>query len=1140
MIKKYLIEVQKKVITYELLKNIFKVIIAIISTAIILLFLESLFYFSPKIKSYLILILLFIFLSHILKVVFLLYSIKSNNHKKYNWEYFSRLLGKANFPSKEDTVLNAFQLESQPQNNNQSQNLTESFIKSVLKKIQKTKDKTNLNIESLLNLKKITIYFLILSALFFGIFFEQNAAAFNRLIKYDIQFLAPKPFSLHSDTGSKHILGGEQISIKIKSKVENPDSIFLKLIPSQKSITKRDSLTLLFTGVSDSSGYYTFKLPKLYQDYNYFAFVNAKNFWESWGRVMSKVDTIYVTDRPRLESFQILIEPPKYTNLQNSKQDGNVASISAIYGSDIKINLKSNRMLKKSFIDINDSSVFLAVNKKSAFGGFKHLAKSKIKINLVDIRGITNRDPVPYFFDIITDQKPMMTILKPEKEIELGDNQIIPFLIDIQDDFGFKKLQVSYEIIRPQYLNIKPYVSMFNIEGIVKNKIIQNINSFWSLNALNLLPEDEVHFHFELEDNNIVSGPSKTISEKYIARVPSLADLYEDIEFKEEYISEEMDISLEEIKNLENKINEVQLELLKNDDTTWEQEQEIKALFDETKKELEKLENISKFVEDFLKKSDKHKLFDSGLMEKFDKLSQLVENLIPDDLKMKINDLNENLDKINFNTLKKSLEEIANNMNQLENDLDRYIDIFERLIAEQKMNEIQNKLEKIIKQQSHVDTELSILSETDNLVKSPLANEQQRINQNYTELNEVMSEAKTSIEPFSQGASKHLQNLLESSLNKETIKKLSDTFSEINSSDKNNAKKSSATSLDNLETVQNIMDEIKEKFQKENISEITKKLKKIMNDVLITSNQQENLIDKIRSSSNNSPKLKLYAPIQQILQDQLRQILSQAIALSKETFALPKLLNKKFGSVNSAMQNSKNDLVSRNINSSKKNQIKALKNLNEIAQIISDSIQKMESSGSGSGYEEFLEQMMKMSGEQQAINKEGMQLGLGTPSQSMESSIMSQMMKGQQKVQKSLQTLMNEMKQSGNNNFGDLNGIKNDIEKVMSDLKNNIYSNKTKTRQKNILSRMLDSQKSLIQRGERESRKSSSATSSIVFDGPGGLPSDLGQRKSMMIDAMNKSLNAGYKNEYKIMIKRYFNSMNDLEKVKNEENINEK
>ena len=223
---------------------------------------------------------------------------------------------------------------------------------------------------------------------------------------------------------------------------------------------------------------------------------------------------------------------------------------------------------------------------------------------------------------------------------------------------------------------------------------------------------------------------------------------------------------------------------------------------------------------------------------------------------MKINDLNENLDKINFNTLKKSLEEIANNMNQLENDLDRYIDIFERLIAEQKMNEIQNKLEKIIKQQSHVDTELSILSETDNLVKSPLANEQQRINQNYTELNEVMSEAKTSIEPFSQGASKHLQNLLESSLNKETIKKLSDTFSEINSSDKDNAKKSSATSLDNLETVQNIMDEIKEKFQKENISEITKKLKKIMNDVLITSNQQENLIDKIRSSSNNSPKLK--------------------------------------------------------------------------------------------------------------------------------------------------------------------------------------------------------------------------------------------------------------------------------------------
>ena len=1140
MIKKYLIEVQKKVLKYELSKKIFKIFIALIPSIIIILFLESLFYFSPKIKLYLILISLFIFFSYVIKALFLLYNIKSNNHKKYNWEYYARLLGKINFPNKDDTVLNAFQLENQLQNNNQSKYLTDSFVKSVLKKIHKTKNQANLNIESLSKLKKTTVYFLILSILFFGIFFKKNAASLNRLIKYDITFLAPKPFSLHSVTGSKHILGGETLSIKIRSELENPDSIFLKLNPSQKSINRRDSLTLLFKGVKDSNNYYIFDLPELYQDYSYYAFVNAENFWEPWGQVISKIDTIYVTDRPRLESFQILIEPPKYTNLKTEIQQGSVAYISAVYGSNIKINLKSNRILKESFIDINDTLLFLSINQKNASGDFKLLAKSKIKVNLVDIRGITNRDPVPYFFDIILDQEPILSVLKPDNEIELGDDQIISFSIDIQDDFGFKSLQVSYEIIRPEYLNIKPYVSMFNVEGLVKNKIIQNINSFWNLNTLNLLPEDEVHFHFELEDNNIISGPSKTISEKFIARIPSLADLYEDIEFKEEYISEELDISLEEVREIKEKIDELQLELLKNNETNWEQEKDIKTLFDETKKEIEKLENISKSIEQLLEKSDKHRLFKSDLMEKFDELSQLIEKLIPDDLKSKINDLNKNLDEIGFDTLKNSLAEIANNMAQVENDLERYIDIFERLIAEQKMNEIQNKLEKIIKQQSHVDTELSKLSKTNDLIKSPLSNEQKRINQNYKELNSVMADAEKLIKPFSQEASKHLKNLLESSLNEETIKKLNDTFSEINDSNKKNAKKSSASSLDNLETIQNIMDEIKEKFQKENISGITKKLKKIMNDVVITSNQQEKLINSIILTSNNSSKLKLYALTQQILQDQLRQVLAQTIAISKETFALPQSLNKQFGSANIAMQNSKNNLVNKNINASKKNQLKALKNLNQIAYLILDSIKKMKSSGSASGYEQFLEQMMQMSGEQQGLNKEGMQLGLGMPSQNMQLSIMNQMMKGQQRVQKSLQTLMNEIKQSGNNDFGDLNGIKKDMEKVISDLKNNIYDSKTKTRQQKILSRMLDSQKSLIQRGEKESRKSSSATSSILFDGPGGLPADLGQRKNMMIDAMNKSLNAGYKNEYKIMIKRYFNSMNDIGKTKKRESFNEK
>ena len=40
------------------------------------------------------------------------------------------------------------------------------------------------------------------------------------------------------------------------------------------------------------------------------------------------------------------------------------------------------------------------------------------------------------------------------------------------------------------------------------------------------MPEDELHFRFELYDNDVVMGPKKQVSDIFIAKVPSLNDLF--------------------------------------------------------------------------------------------------------------------------------------------------------------------------------------------------------------------------------------------------------------------------------------------------------------------------------------------------------------------------------------------------------------------------------------------------------------------------------------------------------------------------------------------------------------------------------------------------------------------------------------
>ena len=57
---------------------------------------------------------------------------------------------------------------------------------------------------------------------------------------------------------------------------------------------------------------------------------------------------------------------------------------------------------------------------------------------------------------------------------------------------------------------------MFTFNDVNPDSIEQVIKTLWDLSEMYLMPEDEVHFHFELTDNDNISGPKKTISNNFI------------------------------------------------------------------------------------------------------------------------------------------------------------------------------------------------------------------------------------------------------------------------------------------------------------------------------------------------------------------------------------------------------------------------------------------------------------------------------------------------------------------------------------------------------------------------------------------------------------------------------------------------
>ena len=1111
--------VQKDFVAFGWLASIF-----IILDLILAIYLESFFYFSKEIKLMSAFITLGIFsFIIVLGTIYYLF-IHYNKIHRYSWSHIAQLLGDKGIQEKPDRILNAFQLSEEE---NQSE-LANEYISSITCVLKKFDYSTLLIHEKLSQLKHWTAGAIIIFFALFLVRADENIPAVYRLAHPTTTFNIPKPFKLINMTGDVHLLGGESSEFIVRSEGSNPDTVFAVLTPSQVDLDSLINQSITLKSERHDDGLYHFKIENIFHDYKYKGFVPREHFWEVWTEVATDTHQIYVTDRPIFESFTISINPPKYSRLPSETQNGNVANIQGLKGSTIQINLQSNRHLKESYIILNDTKKDMNIYGKKAVGQFKLMEDGQFTVHLLDSRNISNRDPVPYHLQTIPDHLPILDVISPPQMVELGDDMSIPFYLKIEDDFGFSQLQIGYEIKRPAFLEMDPYVSIFTIPELNTDTTSQEIIMDWDLSDFALLPDDEVHYHFELYDNDNITGPKKIISGTFIARLPSLADLYETMEEQQSMAMDETEVNLEALDELREQLDNLELEALKTDEMNWEQQKEVKELIEKASEELKALEKLTEAMESINSQSEKHQLFSDDLMEKFKELQELVESLIPEDLLKNMADLQDALEEMNMEKLKDAMENLSNNMEQLESDLDRYLDIFKRLQAEQKMDEIAKRLEQLAEQQDMLDQNLNqVPDNADPSTFARMEQEEQRNLQEFQSIESLMEDASEMISPYSESASESLEQMESSDLTDETEEALSQAMRHMREMQKGDAQQQSMNALQKLQQMQEQFSQIQNQFRMESVAQMTEKFQVMMQDVLYLSKKQENLTQEVKGTSRTSHRLRDLTAQQQLLQDQLRQIMNQMMELSRETFSITPQLGQSMGMTAAMMEQAKNELADRNKIKANTSQNHAMQSLNKAALSLFNSMKQMEASGSASGYEAFLEQLQKMSGQQQGLNNQGMQLSLGQMAASAQQKMMQQMLKGQKQIKKSLDQLMEEIKQSGEDGLGDLSGLGKDMEEVIKDLQRKRFTRKTQNRQQRILSRMLDSQKSMTQRGQKEERKSEVADFNMVFEGPSGLPGDLGQRRSLALDALNRSLNSGYPKEYQNMIKKYFNTISE-------------
>lgn len=466
-----------------------------------------------------------------------------------------------------------------------------------------------------------------------------------------------------------------------------------------------------------------------------------------------------------------------------------------------------------------------------------------------------------------------------------------------------------------------------------------------------------------------------------------------------------------------------------------------------------------------------------GLMEKQKLLEQLMEELLDEETKNLLDEIREQMEDIDKNKMLDILEQMDASNEDLESELDRNLELFKQFEFDKKLSEISRELDSLSIQQKKLAEELNAdnrqeIFEKQKEIKKQLENTDLSIE----ELDEINSELQKS---------ENLPNV--DSLMKKTFDNIEDALNQIENKKLKNAKSSQKGSKETLEKMSDLFQQLQDKRNEENLAEDINLLKELLSELVHISFGEEVLIGLTNELNYNNP---LYVKVN-IEQNRIRSQFSVVEdSLKKLALRQPMVkgkINKEIGLVRDNLKSSIENLEKKNKPDALKAQQYTMTSINNLALLLSESLNNMQQSmnmqGSGKGKSQnqnpsqgkqgiqSLKQLQQQLQNQLQQMKDGMHKPGGEKGGKQMGEQFVRMAAKQAALRKKLQDYKNQLEKEGfMNNSGIQNAIKL-MEQNERDLINKKINVNTLRRQQQINHRLLEAERAEMKRGKESKRE---------------------------------------------------------------------
>ena len=719
--------------------------------------------------------------------------------KGISLEDSSKIIG-AHFPEVEDKLLNVLQLK---ENANQS----DLILASINQKSAELQPIPFVKAVDFKQNKKYLKYAIVPVLIWLITLFTGNNSVFSdsleRVVNHRTAYNLPAPFSFALVNKSLQVIQGKPITIVVKT-VGN-------VIPSEAKI------------IFNNQQYYLQNNGNASFSYTFSDVQEPINFYIEANGVQSKDYQIEVIGTPTINNISLALNYPRYLR-RKSETIQNSGNLTVPEGTNITWKVQTSQTDTLAFIN-NDNRTFFA---DISDGNFEYSKRIRRALNYQissSNKNLQDYENLQFSVDVVKDEFPMISVSSNIDSISRGTSQ---FAGQISDDYGLRKLQLVY------YNEDTP-----NQKQQFKLQITrQNIQTFFYQfpDGLDLKKGTNYEMYFQVFDNDAVNGNKSAKSKVFNYRQKTEDEVEEELLQEQRNTINDLENSVQKQKKQQEQLENIQQELQHKKSINWNDKKKVESFIkrqEQYKKMMQR--QTDKLQENLDEKEEK----DETLQEKKEDLKERIKELKKLDKQQKLLDeIQKMADKLKKEDLVKKAKELAQQNKQQQRSLEKTLEMVKRFYVEQKTMQIANKIDELAKKQDDLEKSDENTLEAQKEIKK----EFEDIKKELEELNKDNEQLKEPMELPDVDQEKEDID--------EELKKSEENLEQQNSKQaKSSQKKSSKKMKEMSAKMQQSMMEMQGESMEENIED----LRKILENLVVFSFQQEQLMDKFSETSTTHP-----------------------------------------------------------------------------------------------------------------------------------------------------------------------------------------------------------------------------------------------------------------------------------------------